>query len=1044
MIQQESSLPAFPHIFIVEASAGSGKTYCLAKRYIQLLLDPELPFEELPFKNILAITFSNKAAFEMKARILEFLKKIALGQFENADEKKDILDSLGADEASVRAKASLAMSGLIRNYHFFQVQTIDSFINAILSGCAFRIGLSAVFRIRTDGADYLRLSVDRLIDQAKGEPAIRRLFQDFLMQYLRLENKTAWLPKEEIVLKMASLFAMRNSYSALFLSGARACKDVLVRKKIILKEMDALKSFLPEGTHKIFGRMLAGFLEKHRENFNTRDLSSYFAGEDIPVRKGSEVSPQAKRIWGKIRREIRHLVEEESAAAFGSYMDIFGLVLGNLRELARRDDALFLEELNKRAAEFIGQGEVTIPELYFRLATRLKHFLIDEFQDTSVLQWENLRPMVEEALSCGGSLFYVGDRKQAIYRFRGGDVALFDTVRETLGAFAVHSARLLRNFRSSKVIVEFCNRVFSQENLGRFLEAHLGKRGAAVFDPSQRREVLKVFETARQEFLPKKDAGYVRVEILDARDRQEQGDEVKKKLMILLEDLEGRLGYGSVAVLVRENKDVELVTGWLLERRIPVCSEKTLNIRNSACVKEIVSLLSFLHSPVDDLAFASFILGGIFSKASGIASCEFHDFVFEAARGRQREESRYLYSGFRRRFPREWEAFLEGALRRVGFVPTYELVTGLFETMKVFEHFASYQGYFMRLLELIKEEEQERPTLGAFLEFFHKAPDEKLYVRFWPKANAVSVLTIHKAKGLGFPAVILPFFEMNPGVDPDVVSLSREGLLLRRITEKTKIFSPFLGALWRREYLRSFIDELNAVYVALTRAQEELYVFVTEAVRGALSLSGLILPCEGPDVFEVGQRRGGRPADARETPPQFLPVSHYKEWSRLLRREFGDEAVSNRRQVLRGEVLHAVFGRIGSLRGKNAAGEMHRAIGVAQLLWGHFSDWRDIELTAGKILDDEKLKKFFDLEGTVYCEKDVTDAGGNTKRIDRLMVTQEEVWVLDYKSSRGEQESGRLQVAGYMDLARGLYPNKRVRGFLVYFDGGAFEEVAGT
>lgn len=1041
MTQRGMTLPEFPHIFIVEASAGSGKTYCLARRYIQLLLDPGLPSGELPFKNILAITFSNKAAFEMKARITEFLKKMALGQFDSEDEKKDLLGPLGADEAAVRAKASLAMSALIKDYHFFQVQTIDSFINAILSGCAFRLGLSAVFKIRTDSADYLRLSVDRLIDQAKADPDIKRLFHAFLMQYLCLENKTGWLPKEDILFKMASLFSMRNSYNAFFLRDRHGWQDALVRKRMILTEMEKLKNVLPEETHKIFRRGLDGFLAENKDNFDARDLSSYYAAPDFPVRQGARVPPQTKRTWGKIRREIAHLVEQESAAAFGPYIDIFERVLGNLRELAQGSDALFLEELNSRAAELIGPGALGISELYFRLATRLKHFLIDEFQDTSVLQWENLRPMVEEALSCGGSLFYVGDRKQAIYRFRGGDATLFDAARGTLGAFRVYSERLLRNFRSAKVIVEFCNRVFSQENLGRFLRGRLGKKDKFVFDPSAMQEVLKVFEAAKQECLPAKDDGYARVEVVDAHDREELNDQVKNKLMILLEDLRGRLGYGSVAVLARENEDVELVTGWLLERRIPVCSDKTLNIRNNACVKEIISLLSFLNSPVDDLAFASFILGGIFAQASGLAVEELHDFVFGAAERRGREEFRYLYGGFRRRFPDTWEALLEGALRRVGFIPPYELVTGLFETLKVFDHFASYQGYFMRLLELIKEEEEERPTLAAFLEFFHDAPDDKLYVRV-AEPHAVSVLTIHKAKGLGFPVVILPFLEMSVKVDPDVVTLTQGGLLLRRITEKTKIFSPSLDALWRREYLKSFIDELNTVYVALTRAEEELYIFATKDSRGTISLSGLVLPDGGLGVFEAGRKRGNRPADRAEAPQIFLPVSHYKEWSRLLGHEFADEAAPGRRRlVLRGEVLHAVFGCIGSLRGRDAERELKEALKSAERLWAHFPDWHDIELTARKILNDEKLKMFFDVSGTVYCEKDLTDARGETKRVDRLIVARDEAWVVDYKSSGGERESGLAQVAGYMDLVRGLYPGRKARGFLIYFDDAMFEEV---
>ena len=145
----------FPQVCIVEASAGSGKTNKLAQRYVQLLINPTLPFQEIPLRNILAITFSNKAALEMKTRILELLKKISLDKFSSPQEKESILSLLEVDFEFAQKKAYAVMESLVRNYNFFQVQTIDSFINAILCGCAFKLNLSASFRIKTDYRDDL-------------------------------------------------------------------------------------------------------------------------------------------------------------------------------------------------------------------------------------------------------------------------------------------------------------------------------------------------------------------------------------------------------------------------------------------------------------------------------------------------------------------------------------------------------------------------------------------------------------------------------------------------------------------------------------------------------------------------------------------------------------------------------------------------------------------------------------------------------------------------------------------------------------------------
>ena len=184
-----------PEVRVVEASAGSGKTFALAKRYVQLLLNPDLHFEQVPIRNILAITFTNKAAFEMKARILDFLKRIALKSL-SSDEARDILGPIGVDEDTASHKAYAIMEELIHNYNFFQVQTIDSFINALLSGCAFKVGLSANFKIRRNYSEYLERSLDQMIDAAGQNKNVQKTFERFLHQYLYLENKTGWFPKK--------------------------------------------------------------------------------------------------------------------------------------------------------------------------------------------------------------------------------------------------------------------------------------------------------------------------------------------------------------------------------------------------------------------------------------------------------------------------------------------------------------------------------------------------------------------------------------------------------------------------------------------------------------------------------------------------------------------------------------------------------------------------------------------------------------------------------------------------------------------------------
>ena len=228
---QQKEIFQFPEVRVVEASAGSGKTYALAKRYIQLLLSASDPAveaarqrrgspaqgevrqgrPEAAARAILAITFTNKAAMEMKERILEFLKTIALKKL-SASEQKEILLPLGLSIEQASPKAFAMMEAIIRHYNFFQVQTIDKFINALLSGCAFKVGLTAHFKIKTNAREYLEYALDQTIDRAARDKDIRQVFEHFLHNYLYLENRSGWFPKRDMAAILYALFTQTNTY----------------------------------------------------------------------------------------------------------------------------------------------------------------------------------------------------------------------------------------------------------------------------------------------------------------------------------------------------------------------------------------------------------------------------------------------------------------------------------------------------------------------------------------------------------------------------------------------------------------------------------------------------------------------------------------------------------------------------------------------------------------------------------------------------------------------------------------------------------------
>lgn len=1044
-----------PQVFIVEASAGSGKTYALARRYLHLLINPNLKLQEIPLKTILAITFTNKAAIEMKERILEFLKDIVFDQFEDSEERTELLEYLGVDIAYAKSKAHLVMDEIIKNYNFFQVQTIDSFINAILSGCAFRLNLSAHFKIKNEYDEYLAYSLDKLIDRAAGDKKIMDLFDEYLKQYLYLENKASWFPKKDILSIISVLFDDSNVYGAAFQKyNLKDKNEIFLRRKKIIQLMQELRDNEPAGANQSTFKAFKNKLEKYKDSFDIEEISPVFISENFPIKKNDPTPPQVEKLWARIRKEIGILFETEALALFNCYIDIFSLVYEDFRKTANKEDVVFLTELNRKARILFDEQSITVPELYYRLATRFYHYLIDEFQDTSLLQWSNLFPMIEEAISKGGSLFYVGDKKQAIFRFRGGDTSLFDNVKVKFIPFPNQHNYLRDNYRSLKKIVEFNNTVFSQANLKRFLQERedfqKDKDSAVSFDVKDIDNVLSDFSGATQNIKKNSASGYVKIVRLSIDTKDESDEIIKGNLIKLIRELKSRyMEYKNIAVLCRTNQDIEEVTSWLLQEHMPVESEKTLNIKEHPLIKEIVSFLKFLNSPIDNLTFASFILGDIFLKAANFKKEESSAFLFNLNLNQEKKDgSVYFYRQFRKQYPKDWDELIDEFFKNVGFVPLYELVVSILGKFKIPERFPESQGFIMRFLELIKKQvNEENASLSSFLDYFETAKNEELYVNV-VETDAVKIMSIHKAKGLGFPVVIIPFLEIDVSVSstrvkkPYVLYPDKGSLKLLKLSKSYLPFSKVLQDIYRSEYKKSLIDELNSVYVAFTRAQNELYAFIPKKSSNSFNLANFLITDE---LLERGEKIEPRIEEKGKPSKIIISPSEYKNWIPYLKEEFIDKSqIENRRKLLEGEIVHAILSFIGNLTEQDRDSAVSLGLSNAQFLFPQVSDFQKFKNTVEKLLNAKNLQPFFYVkDGRVYREKEVVDKTGQARRIDRLIVKDSQALIIDYKSLKIESEDYRNQMQEYITLIKDLFPGKTVQGFLLYLDDLSLEEVHG-
>jgi len=1043
----------FPEVRVVEASAGSGKTYALAKRYVQLLLNPALR-DDLPLRHILAITFTNKAAFEMKARVMDFLKKMALGKMSPVEER-EILKPVGLNTVEAGQAASRLMSELIHHYDFFQVQTIDSFINALVTGCAFKVGLSAGFKIKRNSRDYLTYSLDELVERAGREPAVRAVFDRFLTQYIFLENKPSWFPKKDVLELLVELFSRGNTFGAEFEPFALGGEDLVEQKRQVLERMRALRASMPDGIDARFVTKFDEFLEKYQQGFDVDRVSDYFAREEIPARKGVAVSSETTRLWSRIRQDLRAVCELEAYSLFNPYIAIYEQAKTILSAKVAEDDVLFLEELNRKAGMLFDAGAVTVEEVYYRLATRFHHYLVDEFQDTSILQWRNIFPLAEEALASGGSLFYVGDKKQAIYGFRGGEVRLFDEIPAQLKDYNIQKEQLVNNYRSRQAIVEFNNAVFSVDNLQRFVTAKdelakgKDKEDVVHFAPEDFQAISEVFGHSRQAFRPEQAGGYVKVERVDTDNKEARNEVVRERMLAILADLKPRVPLSGIAVLTRSNDEIEEVTSWLLDAGYPVESERTMNIRSHPLVQELLAFLQFLNSPIDNLAFAHFIVGDIFCCAAGIKPEAMHAFLFSLRDRPKEKHASYVYKEFRDAFPDAWQQLFAEFFRNVGLYPLYELSVSIAHRFSVLANFPQSQGFVLRFLEIIKKREEETSDLATFLAAWENLPEDEFYVNVADSA-AIKVLTVHKAKGLEFPVVILPFLSMKVQVGSGaglgqlsyLTDTRGARLRLLRIKGKYLKFSATLADIWQQEYFKAFLSELNNVYVALTRPAEELYIFIPKKTGSSYNLASLLVP---DDFVELGSPSKNIPVKAakHKAEHRVLSAPSFRDWVEFLKEEFPlGKDVGRRPAAVRGEILHYLLSLVGNIQGVDIVSLVPTIIKQAQPQYPQVADWESYSRVVTNILATPALQPYFAVaDGEVRQEQDVVNSLGHTRRVDRLIIKPRELWVVDYKSSREPTGAYHQQLREYMSLLAAIHPTKTVKGYLIYLDDGGVDEV---
>ncbi len=1088
----------FSHILTVKSSAGAGKTYNLALRYLQLLLlDKSI---DTPVKNwvpnIVAITFTNKTASEMRSRIIDWMKRIILDiPFKNSDKKpineikKSIsiidvtnnkiknIEFVKLTESEISKTIRENFEALLKNYHNFKVGTIDSFVNLILKASAFKLNLPPDFDIVIESSFYIEIVLQEILQKILEDKNIKAKFDNFLENYIEIEGKDVkWIPKSFLRNIISKFWEEETKENKEFIStfNIKMVENIQEEiKKNFIKILTYLKTDKGIKADKKFIFALENFL--NAKKFELKD-SKYYIKQTLHecLNKGSAVPDEEyERLWKNTLKLFSSFVESISESKFSSYIDIYNLFKKNLKkEITYRRKIILIEELNKLLQEII-HSKSFIPEIYYALAERYFHFLIDEFQDTNHLQWKNIEILIEEALSKGGTLFLVGDKKQAIYRWRGGKSELVDEVIEKNQSSPIYELNLDTNFRSSEYIVKFNNIVFNPKNIRTLIEIVMKENLT-----SNKEKVLQTYKNSTQKFLEsKKDQGYVYIEKIIKRNdngefqdtflKQERNEIIKEKFIKLIQQIRARNVFQNkdIAVLVRKREEAEIIVKALLEIGISVESEFTVNVKNNPLIKEIISFLQFINSPDDDLSFAGFITGKIFQQKTKISKDEIFKWMTE---NKIKNSSIYsLYKIFRNDYPEIWDTHFEIFFKNAGYLPLYEFIILLLKKWDVLQNFPEDAIYFLHICEIIKQREGiGENNFTSFLQFWNKEVGEPYGLSLSPTANpfllktteganAVKVLTIHKAKGLEFPVVILPFLKINTFPPPDNKDKAqfffseRDNLKLLYIKKNFINYSQHLKHLYLEKEMEYLIDELNNMYVAFTRAEKELYILLTDSspryknylIDYIFNIEELKKYKKNNETIEIGKKYEKSSISSNiisEDKLIFDDIGNDIKWMEKIKTKLEEPLKVSKNQIFakrKGDVVHYILSLIDRLPDDyDKFLDECIAIGIAKFNFHSYKE--EIKHIIFSFFENSDFKKFF-LPGKneiVYTEKEIVGTDGEVYKVDRIIISNEHIDVIDFKTGETHSPEHIKQITNYANLLKKIYPDKSIRKYLLYID----------